>query len=64
VRDGGLPVTLRRIEDLGRRRIARVELGGVPLAATLPDGAAPAEPRVAFDRARLHLYADGRLVPA
>jgi len=60
--EGGLPATLRRVEDLGRRRIARVELGGVPFAATLPDGMdAPAEPRVALDPSRLHIYADGRL---
>jgi len=64
LRDGSLPVTLRRIEDHGRRRIARVELGGVALAATLPDGIAPAEPRIVFDPARLHLYADDRLVAA
>ena len=58
-----LPVTLRRIEDLGRRRIARVELQGVPFAATLPEGmAVPADPRLALDPARLHVYADGRLV--
>jgi glycerol transport system ATP-binding protein len=62
-RGEGVPVVLRRVEDLGRRRIARVELGGVPLAATLPEGMpVPAEPRIAFDQRRLHLYADGRLV--
>jgi glycerol transport system ATP-binding protein len=62
-RGDGVPVTLRRVEDLGRRRIARVELGGVPLAATLPEGMpVPAEPRLALHR--LHLYADGRLVEA
>ena len=61
-RAGGLPVTLRRVEDLGRRRIARVELAGLPLAATLPEGApVPAEPRLSLDPARLHIYADGRL---
>ena len=58
----GLPVTVRRVEDLGRRRIARVELDGVPFAATLPEGMAmPAEPRLALDPRRLHVYADGRL---
>jgi glycerol transport system ATP-binding protein len=61
-RDRGLPAALRRVEDLGRRRIARLELGGSPIAATLPDGMpVPAEPRVALDPARLHIYADGRL---
>ena len=32
----GIPVTLRRIEDLGRRRLARVALGAYELVATLP----------------------------
>ncbi|HZF77510.1 MAG TPA: ABC transporter ATP-binding protein [Acetobacteraceae bacterium] len=64
-RGEGVPVVVRRIEDLGRRRIARVELGGVKLAATLPEGKpVPAEPRLALDPRRLHLYADGRLVAA
>ncbi|MBR0644796.1 ABC transporter ATP-binding protein [Plastoroseomonas hellenica] len=65
-RDGDLPVLLRRIEDLGRRRIARVELAGQALTATLPDGAAPSSDaaRITFDPAHLHLYADGRLVEA
>jgi glycerol transport system ATP-binding protein len=59
----GLPVSVRRIEDLGRRRIARLELEGVPFAATLPEGmAVPAEPRLALDPTRMHIYADGRLV--
>jgi glycerol transport system ATP-binding protein len=61
-REGGLPVTLRRVEDLGRRRIARVELAGLPFAATLPEGVpVPTEPRLTLDPARLHIYADGRL---
>jgi len=62
VREGGLAARLRRVEDLGRRRIARLELDGMALAATLPEGMpVPAEPRLAFDAARLHVYADGWL---
>jgi glycerol transport system ATP-binding protein len=34
---GGIPVKLQRIEDLGRRRLARVTLGGHTLVATLPN---------------------------
>jgi len=61
----GLPVTLQRIDDLGRRRIAHVMLDGLPFAATLPEGAAvPAEPCLALDPARLLVYADGRLAEA
>ncbi|MCR0982588.1 ABC transporter ATP-binding protein [Roseomonas populi] len=58
----GLPVTVQRVDDLGRRRIARLLLDGRPFAATLPEGMpVPAEPRLALDPARLHIYADGRL---
>ncbi|TDH64568.1 ABC transporter ATP-binding protein [Dankookia rubra] len=58
----GLPVALTRVEDLGRRRIARVELDGQPFAATLPEGmAVPAEPCLALDAAGMLVYADGRL---
>ncbi len=35
---GGYPVQVRRIEDLGRRRIARVALGPHEIFATLPYG--------------------------
>jgi glycerol transport system ATP-binding protein len=33
---GGLPVRILRVEDLGRRRLARVALGGQEAIATLP----------------------------
>src|SRR5258708_3927473 len=36
-RGAGLPVQVRRIDDLGRVRIARVELMGHAFAATIPD---------------------------
>jgi glycerol transport system ATP-binding protein len=29
---------VRRIDDIGRQRLARVELGGRPLVATVPEG--------------------------
>ena len=35
---GGLAVQVRRIEDLGRKRLAHVTLGGHPLVATVPAG--------------------------
>src|SRR5207249_1374036 len=39
IRQGGagLPVRVRRVDDLGRVRIARIELMGRALAATVPD---------------------------
>ncbi|WP_207461331.1 ABC transporter ATP-binding protein [Azospirillum sp. SYSU D00513] len=60
----GVPVRVRRIDDLGRLRIARVELAGLPLSATVPDGLEPAgeEASVLFEPAMIHVYADGALV--
>jgi glycerol transport system ATP-binding protein len=58
----GVPVTLARIEDLGRTRLARCELAGKPFVATVPEGFAPdsAAVRVAMPSRHLHLYADGK----
>ncbi|NYZ12784.1 ABC transporter ATP-binding protein [Azospirillum sp. RWY-5-1] len=61
----GVPVRVRRIEDLGRRRIARVELAGHPMAVTVPDGlSVSGEASVLMEPAMVHVYADGRLVEA
>ncbi len=38
-REGGVPVRVTRVDDLGRRRLARATLGGHELVATLPPGA-------------------------
>ncbi len=35
-RDGGIPVRIKRIEELGRHRLARVEMGGRDIFATVP----------------------------
>ncbi len=57
--DEGLPVTVKRVEDVGRHRIVRAELGGQPLNAILPEGVAlPADPRVSFAPGRINVYAD------
>ena len=60
----GLPVRVRRIDDLGRVRIAKVELAGLPLAATVPEtlSVAGEEASLLFDPAMVHVYADGHLV--
>ncbi|HEY8566908.1 MAG TPA: ABC transporter ATP-binding protein [Beijerinckiaceae bacterium] len=60
----GLPVALRRIDDVGRARVARVEIAGRTLAATVPDGPVPAEGSASllFDPRHVHVYADGHLL--
>jgi glycerol transport system ATP-binding protein len=60
----GLPVTIRRIEDVGRHRILRAELGGTPINILAPeDEALPGtEARVVLDPAHVGVYADGWLV--
>jgi glycerol transport system ATP-binding protein len=61
----GLPVRVRRVDDLGRVRIARVELMGRAVAATVPDNVEVGgeEASLVFDPTRVHVYADGHLVP-
>jgi glycerol transport system ATP-binding protein len=56
----GLPVQVRRIDDLGRKRLAHVTLGSQPVVATVPAGVKieGSEARVRFDPARTHLYVD------
>ena len=62
-RGEGHPVTIERIDDLGRVRYARVRFEGHRLAALVP-GEVPAGPeaRLAFDPAQIHVYADSRRV--
>jgi glycerol transport system ATP-binding protein len=61
---GGVPVQIRRLEDLGRRRLARVALGPHEIFATVP-------PEMAIDggqagltirQDRLFVYVDDELV--
>ena len=55
----GMPVSIRKVEDIGRKKIVHVELEGENIAAVIDeDLEVPAEPRVSFDPAHLSLYAD------
>jgi glycerol transport system ATP-binding protein len=65
VSDEGMPVAVKRVEDVGRHRILRAELGGQPLNAILTEGMTiPADPRVAFAPDRINVYAnDWRVAP-
>ena len=56
----GLPVTIRRIEDVGRHRVIRAELFGQPLNIVAEEGAPPptGAPRVAFAPGKINVYVD------
>ncbi len=55
----GMPVTVTKVEDIGRHKIVRATLEGREIAAILgEDDEVPADPRVAFDPKGINLYAD------
>jgi len=54
----GMPVAIRKVEDIGRQKIVRASLEGKEIAAIVgEDESIPAEPKVAFDPAGINLYA-------
>jgi glycerol transport system ATP-binding protein len=61
---GGLPVKVRRVDDIGRYRIAKVELDGLALNVMVSEDASlPGEDgAIHFDAERVNIYADGHLV--
>ncbi|SMX42010.1 ABC transporter ATP-binding protein [Maliponia aquimaris] len=63
---GGLPVTVNRVEDVGRHRIVRAELAGTPINVVLPEGMpVPADAsRVVFAPEQVGVFVDDwRLEP-
>ncbi|TCL71830.1 ABC transporter ATP-binding protein [Rhizobium sp. BK251] len=55
----GMPVSIARIEDIGRQKIVRARFEGQPIAIVIPeDSDIPAEPRVTFDPLAVGIYAD------
>ena len=59
-REGGLPFTLTRVEDVGRHRILRGTVAGQPVNVTLPEGV-PVEAdanRLLFAPEKINVYAD------
>ena len=58
---GLLSARLERIDDLGRVRFARVRVGDLEMAATVPKGVSLGgdEAALVFDPAQIHVYADG-----
>ena len=61
--ESGMPITITKIEDIGRLKIVRATLEGRDIAAIVPeDGAIPADPHVRFDPKGIGIYADSRRV--
>ncbi len=60
----GLPVRVRRVDDLGRIRLAHVSLGAHDLVATVPDGTSIEgdEARLLLSPAHIHVYVDDQRV--
>lgn len=53
----GMPVTIRKVEDIGRHKVVRASLEGREIAAILgEDDNVPADPHVTFDPAGINLY--------
>ena len=57
----GLPVSVERIDDLGRARLARLRLGGHAFAASVPDGLGEIAETAGLiiQPGHVHVYADG-----
>jgi glycerol transport system ATP-binding protein len=62
--DTGPRVQIRRIEDLGRKRLAHVTLEGHPVVASVPDelGVVGSEAHIALDPDRILVYRDSVIV--
>ena len=55
----GMPITISKVEDIGRTKIVRASLAGLPLTIVAQeDDEIPAEPRITFDPAATNIYAD------
>ena len=55
----GMPVSIRKIEDIGRHKVVRASLEGREIAAIVgEDEDIPADPKIAFDPAGINLYAN------
>ena len=64
--DEGLPVTIRRVEDVGRHKIVRADFLGTEINILAPESAniSPDMNRVVFDMAGINVYSDSwRVAP-
>jgi glycerol transport system ATP-binding protein len=57
--DHGMPVSIRKVEDIGRHKVVRADLDGREIAVILgEDETIPADPKVSFEPAGINLYAN------
>jgi glycerol transport system ATP-binding protein len=55
----GMPLSIRKVEDIGRLKIVRAELAGQPVSIVVKEEAEiPSEPHVQFQDKGVHIYAD------
>ncbi|RWK43204.1 ABC transporter ATP-binding protein [Mesorhizobium sp.] len=55
----GMPVSIRKVEDIGRHKVVRASFEGRDIAAIIgEDEDIPADPKIAFDPAGINIYAD------
>ncbi len=55
----GMPVTISKVEDIGRHKVVRASLEGREIAVIVgEDGDIPADPKVRFDPDGINIYAD------
>ncbi len=54
-----MPVTINKVEDIGRQKIVRASFAGSRLAIVVPeDDEIPADAAVTFDPAAINIYAN------
>lgn len=64
--DEGLPITIKRVEDVGRHKIVRADFKGTEINILVPEGAtiSPEMNRVIFDPTGINIYSDSwRVAP-
>ncbi|MCL6706418.1 ABC transporter ATP-binding protein, partial [Pseudomonas sp. R2.Fl] len=59
LRSEGMPITIGKVEDIGRQKIVRATFCGQPLSIVVPeDEPIPADARVTFDRDAIGIFAN------
>jgi glycerol transport system ATP-binding protein len=63
--EAGLPVTIKRVEDVGRHKIVRADFQGTPINVLAGEGEniSPDMNRVVFDTAGVNVYSNSWRVP-